>query len=138
MASGLPESHFLRHRLHSMMASGRVRHVSLHLRPRNGVENSSMSRLKDAVLRSDHSRMMEAIRSGCDLNEMDKQSMTPLLWAILRGDTEAVKILLESGADPNLTRHPSGSPLWHAEDDFGFTEIAELLKSYGARKRESK
>jgi len=37
-------------------------------------------------------------------------------------------------ADPNVRPNPSDSPLWHAEDDFGLTEIAELLKSYGATK----
>jgi ankyrin repeat protein len=79
--------------------------------------------------------MKEAITSGADVNEVDaKHRMTPLLWAILRGDVDAVRLLLTSGANPNLTYHPNASPLWHAEDDFGLTEIAELLKAYGAKK----
>lgn len=89
--------------------------------------------LAEAVLRSDYSAMKAAIAGGADLNEL-ADSMTPLLWAILRGDIEAVRLLLESGADPNVRPNPSDSPLWSAEDDFGFKEIAALLKSYGATK----
>jgi ankyrin repeat protein len=92
-----------------------------------------MSKLKEAVLRSDLSAIKQAIVDGDDLNELDA-GMTPLLWAIFRGDIDAVRLLLESGADPNARPNPSDSPLWHAEDDFGLTSIAELLKSYGARK----
>jgi uncharacterized protein len=92
-----------------------------------------VSKLTEAVLRSDVVAMKQAISSGDNLNEFDG-GLTPLLWAIFRGDTEAVRLLLESGADPNVRPNPSDSPLWHAEDDFGLTEIAELLKSYGASK----
>jgi len=60
--------------------------------------------------------------------------MTPLLWAIFRGDIDAVRLLLESGADPNVRPNPTDSPPSHAEDDFGLTDITELLKSYGATK----
>ncbi len=92
-----------------------------------------MSKLTEAVLRSDVEAMKQAIASGDNLNEFDG-GLTPLLWAIFRGDVDAVRLLLESGADPNVRPNPSDSPLWHAEDDFGLTEIAELLKSYGATK----
>jgi ankyrin repeat protein len=92
-----------------------------------------VSKLTEAVLRSDVEAMKQAIASGDNLNEFDG-GLTPLLWAIFRGDVDAVRLLLESGADPNVRPNPSDSPLWHAEDDFGLTEIAELLKSYGATK----
>jgi len=52
----------------------------------------------------------------------------------MRGDITAVKLLLESGADPNTRPNPSDSPLWSAEDDWGFVEIADLLRSYAAFK----
>jgi ankyrin repeat protein len=92
-----------------------------------------VSKLTEAVLRSDVEAIKQAIASGDNLNEFDG-GLTPLLWAIFRGDVDAVRLLLESGADPNVRPNPSDSPLWHAEDDFGLTEIAELLKSYGATK----
>ena len=92
-----------------------------------------MSKLTEAVLRSDVEAMKQAIASGDNRNEFDG-GLTPLLWAIFRGDVDAVRLLLESGADPNVRPNPSDSPLWHAEDDFGLTEIAELLKPYGATK----
>ena len=92
-----------------------------------------MRKLTDAVLRSDIAAIKKAIPSGDDLNELDG-GMTPLLWAVFRGDIDAVQLLLKSGADPNVRPNPSDSALWHAEDDFGLTEVAELLKAYGATK----
>ncbi|HEY6846241.1 MAG TPA: ankyrin repeat domain-containing protein [Terracidiphilus sp.] len=92
-----------------------------------------MSKLTEAVLRSDVTAMKQAIASGDNLNELGG-GMTPLLWAVFRGDVDAVRLLLESGSDPNVRPNPGDSPLWHAEDDFGLTEITELLKSYGATK----
>ena len=90
--------------------------------------------LTEAVLRSDYSAMREIAAAGANLNEVDDYRMTPLLWAIMRGDVDAVRLLLESGADPNARPNPSDSPLWSAEDDWGFEEIGALLKSYGATK----
>ena len=79
--------------------------------------------LSEAVLRSDHGEMHKIIAAGAYLDEFDNFRMTPLLWAIMRGDIDAVKILLENGADPNVRPNPSDSPLWSAEDDWGFEEI---------------
>lgn len=92
-----------------------------------------MSNLTEAVLRSDVAAIKQAIARGDDLNELNG-GMTPLLWAVFRGDAEAVRLLLESGADPNVRSGPGNSALWHAEDDFGLAEIAELLKAHGATK----
>jgi ankyrin repeat protein len=95
---------------------------------------SGMSRLFDAVFSSDISQVKAAITLGSNLNEIDSSHMTPLLYAVFRGDLDTARLLLEGGADPNLCPKYAGSPLWHAEDDFGLTEIAELLRTYGARK----
>jgi ankyrin repeat protein len=94
------------------------------------------SKLMHAVRCGDIGTMKEAIATGADPNEID-DGMTPLMFAIYRGDEEAVRLLLDSGANPNLRptpSDPSHSPSWHAEDDFGLTAIAQLLKSYGATK----
>lgn len=92
-----------------------------------------MSDLSDAVLRSDYEAIKKAIAGGDEINDMSA-GMTPLLSAVFRGDLEAVRLLLEHGADANLRSELDCSPLWHAEDDFGLFEIAELLKSHGAVK----
>lgn len=91
------------------------------------------SELMNAVLRSDAVAIRAAIGSGADPDEV-VDGMTPLLFAIFRGDIETVRLLLQSGADANLSPEGSGSPLWHADDDFGLREIAALPKAYGARK----
>jgi ankyrin repeat protein len=90
-------------------------------------------KLIDAVQKSDTVTVRLLIANGAPVNEL-RDRMTPLLWAIFRGDVECVRLLLEAGADPNLRPNPTDSPLWHAEDDFGLVEIADLLKSYGAVK----
>jgi ankyrin repeat protein len=92
-----------------------------------------MGALEEAVLRSDHTAMKAAIDAGENINDMSS-GMTPLLSAVFRGDLEAVRILLDAGADPNLHSDLDGSPLWHAEDDFGLFAIAKLLKAHGALK----
>ena len=95
---------------------------------------AGMSQLIDAVLSSNWEGMKQAITAKNSVNERDG-SMTPLLWAIMRGDLTAVRMLLENGADPNLSPEgPACCPLWSAEDDFGFTDIAKLLREYGAIK----
>jgi ankyrin repeat protein len=87
-----------------------------------------------AVLASDYDALRQVTKIGHQLDQRDDLGMTPLLYAIYRGDLDAVRILLELGANPNLPQldDPSCTPLWHAEDDFGLTEIAQLLRSYGA------
>jgi ankyrin repeat protein len=59
--------------------------------------------------------------------------MTPLHWAVYGGYVEVAELLLGAGADPNI-RCSGTTPLWHAEDDFGMTEMAALLRSVKARK----
>jgi len=60
--------------------------------------------------------------------------MSPLEIAVFRGDTEEAERLLTSGADPNQPTTSGETLLWHAEDDFGLTEMAALLKRFGAKK----
>lgn len=103
-------------------------------RDRPGSSSQRNTPLTEAVLRSDYASMHQLILSGADPNEFDEYRMTPLLWAVMRGDINAVRFLLENGADPNVRPNPSDSPLWSAEDDWGFHDIAALLKSYGAVK----
>jgi hypothetical protein len=97
-------------------------------------ERTHNTALTDAVLCSDYDTMQQMIATGADLNAFYEFRMTALLWAIMRGDIAAVRMLLESGADPNARPNPSDSPLWSAEDDWGFIEIAALLRAYGATK----
>src|SRR5260370_36475597 len=68
-----------------------------------------------------------------ELDAWDANGMTPLLNAVFVGDTEKVQRLLEMGADPNRPSNIGGTPLWHAEDDFGLIEIAKLLRRRACR-----
>ena len=95
------------------------------------------SRLLAAVLASDEIAIRAAIESGDDVNEWDDLGMTPLLYAVFRGDIDALRLLLDAGADPSRPQRgdPTATPLWHARDDFGLHEIANLLEARGARAR---
>ena len=93
------------------------------------------SRLLRAALACDATKLREALDSGDDVNAYDEHGMTPLLTAVFIGDREAVRLLLEAGADPNRAQRsdPTATPLWHARDDFGLHEIADLLVEAGAK-----
>jgi ankyrin repeat protein len=65
------------------------------------------SKLRRALLASDHVALRQAISATENLNQADHTSMTPLLYAVYRGDVESVKLLLEGGADPNFNPTPS-------------------------------
>lgn len=82
-------------------------------------------------LRLPRNRHMSKLSS---INDYDVNGMTPLLYAVFKGDLESVRRLLDQGANPNLPQRGDtmATPLWHAEEDFGLTEIGELLRAYGA------
>jgi ankyrin repeat protein len=92
-------------------------------------------RLLRAALAGDAAKLREALDSGDDMNAYDEHGMTALLAAVFIGDTEAVRLLLGAGADPNRAQRsdPTATPLWHARDDFGLHEIADLLVQAGAK-----
>ena len=93
------------------------------------------SRLLAAVLASDEVALRAALAAGDNADDWDDLGMTPLLYAVFRGDIHTVRLLLDGGADPNKPQRgdPSATPLWHARDDFGLHEIADLLEGRGAR-----
>jgi ankyrin repeat protein len=88
--------------------------------------------LHERVLHSDLDGARSAIISGEDLNELDELGNSPLHWAVLRGDLDMVELLLEEGADPNVMSSDGFTPKWSAED-FGLTEIEDMLTLYGGR-----
>jgi ankyrin repeat protein len=89
--------------------------------------------LHRAVLRCDIPAIKNLLAAGENPSAVDTDGMTPLHWAMYGGYTEAAELLLKAGADPN-SRCGGATPLWHAEDDFGLTEMACLLRAYGAEK----
>ena len=68
-------------------------------------------------------------------DEYDELGMTPLLYAVFQGDLAAVKALPIQGADGSKPQRDdsTATPLWHAQEDFGLLEIADLLKLHGAK-----
>lgn len=90
--------------------------------------------LHEAVRRCDIDRINRLIKEGSDLNVLDDLGMSPLHWAVYGGYLECARVLLSQGADPSVRSTGGTTPLWHAEDDFGLSEIAKLLREFGASK----
>jgi ankyrin repeat protein len=69
------------------------------------------------------------------IDDYDVNGMTPLLYAVFKGDLDSVQNLLNEGANPSKPQRDdaTATPLWHAEQDFGLTEIGKLLRAYGAK-----
>lgn len=102
---------------------------------------SMLSRIGDEPLEQRAAEMRRALEdkgwrdATNPLDEWDDAGMTPLLYAVFRGDVEEVRSLLDRGADPDRPNKAGDAPLWHAEDDFGLTEIAALLRQRGAMRK---
>jgi hypothetical protein len=54
---------------------------------------------------------------------------------VYRGDTDIVELLCRAGADVNQCVGTGKTALWHAEDDFGLWQIADVLRNYGATEK---
>lgn len=57
------------------------------------------TKLTNAVLNENHSRVRELLNKGADVNQRGKKGLAPLHRAVLDGDSHMVRILLEHGAD---------------------------------------
>jgi ankyrin repeat protein len=101
----------------------------------NAALEGTMANILKAALESNHDKLREALSSGETIDSYDANGMTPLLYAVFIGNIDAVRMLLDEGADCNRPHRgdATATPLWHAQEDFGLFEIAEILREHGAR-----
>jgi ankyrin repeat protein len=90
--------------------------------------------LHAAVCNREQREVETLLRHGAMVNSVDNYGTTPLLYGTRAADLAMVRVLLRAGADPNKTSSQGVLPLWIADDDFEFHEVAKLLRQYGARK----
>jgi len=74
------------------------------------------------------------LKFGYAVDRVDSYGLTPLIYCIRAEDLDMVKVLLRAGADPNKSSAQGVLPLWVADDDHDFREVARMLRQYGARR----
>ena len=74
----------------------------------------------------------EAIRNGANVNAKDNDGNTALMRAVLWGATKTTEVLLKHGVHVNAKNNNGDTALMWATG-FGNIEIANLLRSYGAK-----
>ncbi|MGE5346333.1 MAG: ankyrin repeat domain-containing protein [Acidithiobacillales bacterium] len=78
--------------------------------------------------------LLALVAAGGEVKAKDENGSTPLLWAVQTGcRADVIRALLKAGADPNATAKGGATPLMYAEL-FGRTEIAQILRTAGAKK----
>jgi ankyrin repeat protein len=95
--------------------------------------------LSRAATRGDLPRVMELVKKGEKVNEVDKWGWTPLLWAVFYQSEDVTKYLLEQGADVNVTATrpyskmmPGTTPLIIASY-YGLDNMIDMLLQKGAK-----
>ncbi len=88
-----------------------------------------MDELTAAIYRGSVEDVSAAVRSGIDVNRMDRDGFTPLMEAVLAGTprTEIVALLLDLGADPRAKEEGQGTTVLHFAARERLTEIVALL-----------
>jgi len=86
--------------------------------------------LHDAVLSGEIEKVKQVDLQTVDINSLDSHGHSPLHWAVFGGYIDIVKYLLEIGSSPNTCSDDGVTPKWRAQD-FGLTEIENLLSAYG-------
>ena len=76
-------------------------------------------------------KVEEAIKDGANVNAKDNDGNTALMWAAYNGHTERVKLLIEHGANINAKDNDGETALMQAAF-YGYIEIVKLLLEYGA------
>lgn len=84
-----------------------------------------------AIRQGDVEAVRRHLRSGVDINALDRYGQTALMLAVHRGHGEIVQLLVEHGADLNVTAKYNLSALMLAVVA-GHENIARLLARAGA------
>ena len=75
-----------------------------------------------------------AIRSGTDINRLDRRGWSALMYAVDIGNEQAVTMLIANGADPTV-QSPDGTTALSLARKRGHREVTELL--YGSKRARS-
>lgn len=90
-----------------------------------------MLSLADAILQENTNHVIQLLRSGEEINQIDEYGFTPLIEAQIVNNIGLSKLLLDHGANPNLQDATGGTPLhWAAENNN--EELCRLLLTHRA------
>src|SRR5215470_5282033 len=92
--------------------------------------------LIEAVKSGNKESVLQAIKTGAEVNQQDKQGWTPLSWAAGKGDVEIVELLLQHNADPLLVGRDLRTPQMIALAA-GRVEVVKALRRAEAERKGS-
>ena len=72
------------------------------------------------------------VEAGANVNARDNQGMTPLANAVATNNLVVARLLINKGANPNPKLLPSNTNLLLSAEGMGLTEMAKLLREFGA------
>ena len=90
--------------------------------------------LIEAVKSGNSESVLQAIKTGAEVNQQDKQGWTPLSWAAGKGDVEIVELLLQHNADPLLVGRDLRTPQMIALAA-GRVEVVKALRRAEAERK---
>ena len=76
-----------------------------------------MGEIIDAIKSGDSINIKKIVKSGADVNEVDKIGETALMWAVYNDYVDIVKLLINAGADVNV------------KNKYEFTALIRALKN---------
>merc|ERR1719383_1096773 len=92
----------------------------------NGIGDSGMTPLHQAVLDGNFEAVRLLLRNGADINKLDEDCWTPLHAACAEGHVDIVKYLLDEGADTSAITDEGERPIDLVDPD-DFQTISVML-----------
>jgi len=87
---------------------------------------------KGSLIGADLNAIQELLSKGADVNSMNSAGLTPLFQAVGMGHKDIVNYLIERVANI-YHKAKNGKTALDMANDFGESEIAGILRSWGAR-----
>lgn len=90
-------------------------------------KKTKLGPIHSAVLNSNKIELLNAIKDGNDIEELDRDGRTALFYAVQSGSSELVSILISSGANVNANDLSGWAPLHFAAQNYDLAIASKLV-----------